>query len=84
MRQVQQLAAALARILGLRQAGLLDQAAQELDRALLDLVGLDPGLARDGDPSLLLSLVLDPQRREALKRLLAERDAIRLANRPGT
>ena len=79
MRQVQRLAAAIARILGLRQAGLLDEAALELDRALLDLAGVDPRLARDGDPALLLQLVQDPQRREALTRLLAERDALRAA-----
>ncbi len=79
LRMVRQLAQALARIAGLRKAALLDQAAQELDAAFASLGGIDPRLARDGDRTLLLSLVQDPARREALSRLLDERDALRAA-----
>jgi hypothetical protein len=79
MRMVRQLAQALARIAGLRNAGLLDQAERELDRALASLGGIDPRLAEQADAATLLSLVQDPARRDALARLLAERDAIRAA-----
>jgi hypothetical protein len=79
MRMVRQLTEALARLAGLRKAGLLDQAAEELDAAFASLGGIDPRLARDGDAALLLSLVQDPARREAMARLLEERDALRAA-----
>ena len=79
MRLVRQLAEALARIAGLRKAGLLDQAGEELDAAFASLGGIDPLLARDGDAAFLLSLVQDPSRREAMARLLEERDALRAA-----
>jgi len=78
MRMIRQLADALARISGLRQAGQLDQAEEELDAALAAL-GIDPRLVGAADTAFLLSLVQDPARREALARLLAERDAIRAA-----
>jgi hypothetical protein len=79
MRLVRQLADALARIAGLRKAGLLEEAANELDTAFASLGGIDPLLVRDGDANFLLSLVQDPARREALGRLLEERDALRVA-----
>jgi hypothetical protein len=79
MRLVRQLAEALARIAGLRKAGLLEQAGEELDSAFASLGGIDPLLTRDGDAAFLLSLVQDPARREALSRLLEERDALRAA-----
>jgi len=79
MRMVRQLTEALARLAGLRKAGLLDQAAEELDAAFASIGGIDPRLVRDGDAGLLLSLVQDPSRREALRRLLEERDALRAA-----
>lgn len=81
MRMVRQLAAALARIAGLRKAALLDQAEQELREAFASLGGIDPRLAEEGDPAVLLPLVQDPRRREALARLLEEREAIRAARR---
>jgi hypothetical protein len=81
MRMVRQLAAALARIAGLRKAALLDQAEEELRQAFASLGGIDPRLAEEGDPAVLLPLVLDPRRREALASLLEERDAIRAARR---
>ena len=83
MRMLRQLAEALARISGLRNAGLLDQAAAELDAAFASLGGIDPRLVRDGDAPFLLSLVQDPSRREALARLLEERDALRAAGGAG-
>ena len=83
MRLVRQLAEALARIAGLRRAGLLDQAGEELDAAFASLGGIDPLLARDGDAAFLLSLVQDPSRREAMARLLEERDALRAARSAG-
>lgn len=83
MRMVRQLAAALARIAGLRRAGLLEEAAQELDAAFASLGGIDPLLVRDGDATFLLSLVQDPARREALSQLLEERDALRAARGAG-
>ncbi len=73
MRMVRQLAAALARIAGLRKAGLLDEAARELDAALASLGGVDPRLVDGADPVVLAALVRDPARREALARLIAER-----------
>lgn len=79
MRMVRQLTEALARLAGLRKAGLLDQAAEELDAAFASLGGIDPLLVRHGDAALLLSLVQDPARREAVARLLEERDALRAA-----
>jgi hypothetical protein len=82
MRMVARLAEAIARIAGLRRAGLLDPAAKELDAAFASLGGIDPVLAREGDAALLLSLVQDPVRREALARLLEERDALRAAAAP--
>ncbi len=78
MRMVRQLAAALARIAGLRKAGLLDEAARQLDLAFADL-GVDPKLAGSADAALLLGLTADPARREALRRLLEERDALAAA-----
>jgi hypothetical protein len=81
MRMIRQLAAALARIAGLRKAALLDQAEEELRQAFASLGGIDPRLAAEGDPAVLLQLVHDPERREALARLLEEREAIRAARR---
>lgn len=78
MRMVRQLAAALARIAGLRRAGLLDEAAEKLDEAFTQL-GVDPKLAGSADAGLLLGLTPDPARREALRQLLEERDAIAAA-----
>ncbi|HET8722987.1 MAG TPA: hypothetical protein VFM53_02205 [Anaeromyxobacteraceae bacterium] len=78
MRMVRQLAAALARIAGLRNAGLLDEAAERLDEAFAAL-GVDPKLAGSADAALLLGLTADPARREALRRLLEERDALAAA-----
>ena len=78
MRMVRQLAAALARIAGLRNAGLLDEAAEKLDEAFAEL-GVDPKLAGSADAALLLGLTADPARREALRRLLEERDALAAA-----
>ena len=79
MRMVRQLTEALARLSGLRAAGQLDQATEELDAAFASLGGIDPRLAREADAGLLLSLVQDPTRREALLRLLEERDRLRAA-----
>jgi alpha-glucuronidase len=79
MRMVRQLADALARIAGLRKAGLLAQAEAELDAALASVGGIDPRLAAAADRATLLALVQDPARREAVARLLDERDAIRAA-----
>lgn len=79
IRMVRQLAEALARLAGLRAAGQLDQAAEELDAAFASLGGIDPRLAREADAGLLRSLVQDPSRREALLRLLEERDRLRAA-----
>jgi hypothetical protein len=73
MRMIRQLAAALARIAGLRKAALLDQAEEELDAAMASLGGIDPRLAEASDAAVLAALVRDPARREALSRLLAER-----------
>lgn len=78
MRMVRQLAAALAHIAGLRRAGLLDEAAEKLDEAFTQL-GVDPKLAGSADAALLLGLTPDPARREALRQLLEERDAIAAA-----
>jgi hypothetical protein len=81
LRLVQKLAEAIARIAGLRKAGLLDQAAEELRQAFGALGAIDPRLAEEGDAAVLLQLVQEPARREALARLLAERDALRAARR---
>jgi hypothetical protein len=79
MRMVNQLAAALARIAGLRRAALLEQAAEEMDAAVASLGGIDPRLAEGSDGPLLAALVTDPARREALARLLEEQAEILLA-----
>ncbi len=81
MRLVQKLTEAIARIAGLRKAGLLDEAAEELRQAFAGLGAVDPRLAEEADASVLLPLVQVPARREALARLLAERDALREARR---
>jgi hypothetical protein len=81
MRLVQKLTEAIARIAGLRKAGLLDQAAEELREAFAGLGAVDPRLAEEADAGLLLPLVRDPARREAVARLLEERDALREARR---
>lgn len=81
MRLVQKLTEAIARIAGLRKAGLLDEAAEELRQAFAGLGAVDPRLAEEADAAVLLPLVQDPARREALARLLAERDALREARR---
>jgi hypothetical protein len=81
MRMVRKLSEALARLAGLRAAGQLDQAAEELDAAFASLGGIDPRLAREADAGLLLSLVQDPSRRQAVARLLEERDLLRAARR---
>lgn len=79
MRTIRQLAAALARIAGLRKAALLDQATAELDQAMASLAGVDPRLVDGSAPSVLAALVQDPARREAVARLLEERAEILLA-----
>ncbi len=76
MRMIRQLAAALARIAGLRKAALLDDAAAELDAAVASLGGIDPRLVDATPPEVLASLVRDPARRDALGRLLEERGAL--------
>jgi hypothetical protein len=64
MRMVKQLAAAIARIAGLRQAGLLDEAALALDEAFVQL-GVDPRLAGTAEPATLLAVTTDPALRAA-------------------
>jgi len=83
IRQIRQLAAALARIAGLRKAALLDQAGEELRQAFASIGGIDPRLAEEEDAAVLLQLVQDPHRREAVARLLEEREALREARRAG-
>jgi hypothetical protein len=76
MRMVRQLAQALARIAGLRGASKLDEALAEADAAMAGLGGVDPRLVDSADPSVLVAVIRDPARREAVGRILAERAAI--------
>jgi hypothetical protein len=74
-RTIRQLAAALARILGLRRRGDLPAALAEADAALASVAGADPRFLDAADPALVAAR-LDPVRLAAVGRLLAARAAI--------
>ncbi len=79
MRRVRQLAQALARIAGLRKASLLDEAQAEAEASMAGLGGVDPRLVDATDAAVLVSVIRDPARREAVGRILRERAEIAAA-----
>jgi N-acetylglutamate synthase-like GNAT family acetyltransferase len=79
MRMVRQLAQALARIAGLRKASLLDEALAEADASMAGLGGVDPRLVDATGAAVLVAVIRDPARREAVGRILLERAEIAAA-----
>jgi hypothetical protein len=79
MRMVRQLAQALARIAGLRKASLLDEALAEADASMAGLGGVDPRLVDATDAGVLVAVIRDPARREAVGRILLARAEIAAA-----
>jgi hypothetical protein len=79
-RMIEQLAAALARIVGLRQAGRLDEARGEIERAAGGIAGVDLRMLEAVDSAQAAALVRDPDRVAALARLALERAEIEAAS----
>jgi hypothetical protein len=74
-RTIKQLAAAIARILGLRQRGDLVAAIAEADAALASVAGADPRFLDAAEPALVAAR-LEPVRLAAIGRLLATRASL--------
>lgn len=74
-RTIRQLAAAIARILGLRERGELAAAIAEADAALASVAGADPRFLDAVEPALVAAR-LEPIRVAAVGRLLAARAAL--------
>jgi hypothetical protein len=72
-RMIEQLAAALARIVGLRASGRLDEARAEIERAAGGIAGVDLRMIEAVDSAQAAALVRDPDRVAALARLALER-----------
>lgn len=75
-RLIEQLAAAVARVLGLRREGRLEEARQELERAAVEAAGLGLSLLERLDPASAARLVREPERLAALARLALERSRL--------
>ena len=73
VRLVEQLAAALARVLGLRRSAAFAEARAELERAARDAAGLDLSWVEQLSPGSAALLVREPARLAALARLALER-----------
>lgn len=73
VRMVEQIAAALARVLASRRAGAFDEAREELERVARDAAGLELSLLEHLDAASAAALVRDPARLAALARLGLER-----------
>ena len=71
MRAVKQVAAALARVLGLRQLGKQEEADRELDELYRGLVPFDRELLDMLDPQTLAGMIREPERAHAICELLA-------------
>jgi len=71
MRAVQQIAATLARVLGLRQLGKQEEADRELDELYRGLVPFDRELLDMLDPQTLAGMIREPERVHAICQLLA-------------
>lgn len=78
-RMIEQLTQALARILGLRKQGLLDEAARAVADAAGGIAGMDLGMAASVDAATLARHLADPDKMAALARLLLERGEIAAA-----
>lgn len=76
MRQVRAVAAALARIAGLRRQGLTEEAAVALEDAYGELLGPQADLVRHFDAATAATLVAAPERILALARLCREEAAL--------
>lgn len=76
MRAIQQLAQALARVLGLRKAGRLDAAIQEVDAAMASIAGVDPRLLLLVEARAIAAQLRTPARMQVAGRLAAERAAL--------
>lgn len=72
LRQVAAVAAALARILGLRRGGAVEEARSALDRAYLEFLGPRSDLLRTVDAATAAALIDAPDAIRALARLAAE------------
>ena len=75
-RMIEQLAAAVARIAGLRRAAALDEARAEVAAAASSIAGVDPAMVAGVDSASVTALVRDPDRLAVLARLLLERASI--------
>lgn len=73
LRAVQQLAAAIARIAGLRRAARLEAAVEEIDAALASLAGVVPALLAASDARVVAQALRDPARLALAARLAHER-----------
>jgi hypothetical protein len=82
LRLAKQLAAMLARVLGLRREGATEEALAELDGAYGELFGLPPGLVDVIPAAELARLLSDPQKIAMMAELLAaEASALEAAGR---
>ena len=73
LRLAEQIAAALARALGLRRAGAFEEARAELERAAREAAGIELALLERLAPGSAAQLVREPARLAALARLALER-----------
>jgi len=79
LRQIKQLADALARIAGLRLEGNVDGAIEHAERAWDDLVGRPRGLVDIVDTATLVAMLREPARIRAAAQLLVEEGRAREA-----
>ena len=78
LRMVRQLARALAKILGLRRSGRLEEAAEEVAAAMSSTAGVDPRLVESAEAATLAAMLSDEGRRRAVARLCLERAEIEM------
>ena len=76
MRAVEQLVQALARVLGLRKAGRIDDAVAEVDAALSGIAGLDARLLLAVGADAVAAALREPVRMQVAGRLSAERASL--------
>ncbi|MGC4000129.1 MAG: hypothetical protein QM767_22915 [Anaeromyxobacter sp.] len=76
LRMIEELATAVARAMGFRRQGLLDEAIRVVEEASRSVVGMDLELAGAVDAATLAGMLTDPSRMAALARLMLERAEI--------
>ncbi|MBI4512274.1 MAG: hypothetical protein HY698_21755 [Deltaproteobacteria bacterium] len=76
LRFVKQLAAALARVAGLRKSGEHEQALQEIQETWDELLGMPPGLFESMSADALTAILGSPEKARAVASLLHEEAAV--------